>query len=335
MSDEKKDLSRRGFLGAGGAALLSGMVLGALPLEGKESAGAGQLPKQWDETYDVVVVGTGFAGLSAAIEARLAGASVLVIDKMPVHGGNSIINGGDFAAAGNSFQKEAGVQDSPELMLKDMMKAGSYLNHPPLARLVAERSNEALEWCKTYIGAKFTRLNFHGGHSVKRSVQTYNQSGSGLVNPLLDKAKSLGVKVVLRTKMTRLIAGKEGRTVVFKQGMHHFDGKYAMLYVRVRYVDDDFHRAARQQQFVQALEKKLVRPSNITRLPEIGKKFMSGVATDLTTNQILELGFLKWRSTGGKKIVMEGTPGWLGGVSYVFAPPEATKQKIVHQFLTN
>ena len=215
MSDAKKDLSRRGFLGAGGAALLGGMVLGALPLEGKESAGwgPGPLPKKWDETYDVVVVGTGFAGLSAAIEARLAGASVLVIDKMPVHGGNSIINGGDFAAAGNSFQKEAGVQDSPELMLKDMMKAGSYLNHPPLARLVAERSNEALEWCKTYIGAKFTRLNFHGGHSVKRSVQTYNQSGSGLVNPLLDKAKSLGVKVVLRTKMTRLIAGKEGRIV--------------------------------------------------------------------------------------------------------------------------
>ena len=136
-------------------------------------------------------------------------------------------------------------------------------------------------------------------------------------------------------KTITTIAGKEGRTVVFKQGMHHFDGKYAMLYVRVRYVDDDFHRAARQQQFVQALEKKLVRPSNITRLPEIGKKFMSGVATDLTTNQILELGFLKWRSTGGKKIVMEGTPGWLGGVSYVFAPPEATKQKIVHQFLTN
>ena len=130
------------------------------------------------------------------------------------------------------------------------------------------------------------------------------------------------------------IAGHNGRTVVFKQGMHHFDGKYAMLYVRIRYADDDFHRAARQQQFVQALQKKLARPSNITRLPEIGKKFMSGVATDLTTNQILELGYLKWRARGGKKMVMVGTPGWLGGVAYVFAPSDAAKQKLIHQFLT-
>ena len=130
------------------------------------------------------------------------------------------------------------------------------------------------------------------------------------------------------------IAGSSGRTVVFKQGMHHFDGKYAMLYVRIRYADDDFHRATRQQQFVQALQKKIARPSNITKLPEIGKKFMSGVATDLTTNQIIELSYLKWRATGGKKMVMVGTPGYEGGVAYVFPPSDAEKQKLVHQFLT-
>ena len=135
-------------------------------------------------------------------------------------------------------------------------------------------------------------------------------------------------------KTITTIAGANGRTVVFKEGMHHFDGKYAMLYVRIRYADDDFHRAARQQQFVQALQKKIARPSNVTKLPEIGKKFMSGVATDLTTNQIIELGYLKWRATGGKKMVMVGTPGWDGGVAYVFPPSDAEKQKLVHQFLT-
>jgi len=61
---------------------------------------------------------------------------------------------------------------------------------------------------------------------------------------------------------------------------------------------------------------------------------MSGVATDLTTNQILELGYLKWRATGGKKVVMIGTPGWDGGVAYVFPPSDAEKQRMVHQFLT-
>jgi LCP family protein required for cell wall assembly len=135
-------------------------------------------------------------------------------------------------------------------------------------------------------------------------------------------------------KTISTVAGGHGRIVVFKKGMHHFDGKYAMLYVRIRYADDDFHRAARQQQFVQALQKKVVRPSNITKLPEIGKRFMSGVATDLTTNQILELAYLKWRATGGTKAVMVGAPALIGGVSYVLPPPDAEKQKMVHTFLT-
>jgi LCP family protein required for cell wall assembly len=135
-------------------------------------------------------------------------------------------------------------------------------------------------------------------------------------------------------KTISTVAGGRGRIVVFKQGMYHFDGKYAMIYVRIRYADDDFHRAARQQQFVQALQKKIARPSNITKLPAIGRKFMSGVATDLTTNQILELAYLKWRATGGKKAVMVGTPGWDGGVAYVFPPSDAEKRKLVHQFLT-
>jgi len=171
------------------------------------------MPKRWDETTDVVVVGTGFAGLTAAIEARDAGAEVLVLDKMPVHGGNSIINGGDFAAPGNSLQKEAGIEDSPEQMLKDMLKAGASLNHAGLARIVAERANESLEWTKSYVGARYQRLNYHGGLSVKRSVQTISASGAELVNKLLSKATSLGVKVELRTKVVRLVSAADGRIV--------------------------------------------------------------------------------------------------------------------------
>jgi len=112
-------------------------------------------------------------------------------------------------------------------------------------------------------------------------------------------------------------------------------GSTAMLYVRIRYADDDLHRAARQQQFIQALQKKLVSPSNLRKLPQIGSDFMGGVATDLSTNEILALSYLKWRSDGGKKAVMPGTPGWEGGVSYIFPPSEAEKQEIVKEFLTH
>ena len=130
-------------------------------------------------------------------------------------------------------------------------------------------------------------------------------------------------------------AGSTQRVVTFTKGMHHFDGKYAMLYVRIRkaYAGGDYTRAARQQAFVQALQKKLMRPSNITKLPAIGTHFMSGVATDLKTNQILELAYLKWRATGGKKQVMKGEFGWYQGQAVVLPPPDATKQKMIDRFL--
>ena len=132
---------------------------------------------------------------------------------MPVHGGNSIINGGDFCAPDTKLQKENGVQDSPELMLKDMLKAGLYLNHPVLAGIVAYNAKDALEWSESYLGVKYARLNFHGGHSVKRANQTINASGSELVNKELAKARELGVKVQTRTKMVKFLANKEGRIV--------------------------------------------------------------------------------------------------------------------------
>lgn len=213
--DEKKckNESRRSFLKkTGGVAILAGMAAGGVTLPRQALAAHGAMPKKWDETYDVVVIGSGFAGLAAAIEAKNAGASVTVIEKMPVHGGNSIINGGAFSAAGTKMQEEAGIKDSPDLMYKDMLKAGLYLNHPELARMVADQSNGALEWCQG-LGAKFRQVYFHGGHSVKRAHETINASGSEVVSKLFNKTKELGVNVQMRTKLVQFVANNEGRIV--------------------------------------------------------------------------------------------------------------------------
>ena len=53
---------------------------------------------------------------------------------------------------------------------------------------------------------------------------------------------------------------------------------------------------------------------------------MSGVATDLTTNQILELAYLKWRADGGKKQVLKGELGWSDDGQAVVLPPERRRQ---------
>jgi LCP family protein required for cell wall assembly len=186
---------------------------------------------------------------------------------------------------------------------------------------------------------KINSAMFWGGSSL--AVKTIGQFTGIPINHVMvvnfqgfpRLVNAVGGVDMMVPKTVTTTAGSNGRTVVYEKGMHHFDGKNAMLYVRIRYADDDFHRAARQQAFVQALQKKIAKPSNITKLPEIGKRFMSGVATDLTTNQILELGYLKWRASGGKKLVMVGTPGLEGGVAYVFPPDETAREKMIKRFL--
>jgi len=91
---------------------------------------------------------------------------------------------------------------------------------------------------------------------------------------------------------------------------------------------------ARQQSVVQALEKKIAQPGNFTRLPEVGRKFMSGVATDLTTRQIIELAYLKWRTPAGNnvKMVMAGTPTYIYGIDYVISD-KAKNLAMIHTFL--
>ena len=88
----------------------------------------------WDAEYDLIIIGSGFAGLAAALEARKHCSSIIVLEKMRVPGGNSIISGGLVAAAGSELQKQAGIEDSPELMMADMLAAGMNLNQPELVR---------------------------------------------------------------------------------------------------------------------------------------------------------------------------------------------------------
>ena len=171
--------------------------------------------KSWDETYDIVVIGSGFAGLAAAIEARQAGASVIVLEKMRTPGGNSIINGGILAAPGCPQQKAHGIQDSPELLAQDMLKAGLYLNDPAKVKFIADRALENYNWCVNELGVEFhpTAIGQEGGHSVPRYVRTMNGSGSAYVQKELEKLKSLGVEVRLRSYVEHIVRDPKTQVV--------------------------------------------------------------------------------------------------------------------------
>jgi flavocytochrome c len=184
------------------------------------------LPSKWDETVDVVVIGSGFAGLSAAIEAHDAGASVKIIEKMEKPGGNSWINGGQVAAAGSALQKKQGITDSPELMYKDMLAAGLNLNYPQLARIVAEQSNDTVKWTMKRVGAQYKeQINMMGGHSVPRTLQTANGHGSEVVGKEVEALKKDGIEIGFHQLLTQLFRDSTGRVVGIEMRQGYDFGK--------------------------------------------------------------------------------------------------------------
>ena len=199
------NISRRKALGAAGAGAL---LLGAAAAHAKEEQLYGDI--NWTKTCDVLVVGSGYAGLCAAIEAKNAGANVILIEKMTILGGNSLLCGGGIAAPGSDLQKAAGItDDSPDRLYADMLKSGGGLTHTDLARVVADNALSAYEWVRDYIGVKFDRLAFHGGHSVPRSAAYMKGNGAKLVAPLVEKCKSLGIPILSRTRLVELVT-KDG-----------------------------------------------------------------------------------------------------------------------------
>jgi flavocytochrome c len=165
----------------------------------------------WDEQWDVVIIGSGLAGLSAAIEANAAGASVVVLEKMKVTGGNTRISDGGVAAPNNDLQKAQGIEDAPELFYQDMIGAGLGLNHPPLVRVVAAQANEAVVWSRDTLGVKYLdRLDRFGGHSVARCLTTHNHTGADFIRAQSRWLEQKGVEIRTRCRLTRLLTDYRG-----------------------------------------------------------------------------------------------------------------------------
>ena len=161
------------------------------------------------------MIGSGFAGLAAAIEAKKAGADTVVLEKMPTAGGNSIINGGILTATGCPQQLKHGIKDSPELLASDMLAAGLYMNQPEKVKLVAKSALSNYEWTVKELGVEYNleAIGQEGGHSVPRYVFTKNGSGSGIVTKELEKLKKMGVPVRLRCYVERIFRDDSGRVV--------------------------------------------------------------------------------------------------------------------------
>ena len=213
--------SSKGFLDAvKDAAKKAGVTLSKADKKAIKKV-AKDLPK--NSSYDVVVVGAGGAGFSAAIEAKNAGANVVLLEKMPAVGGNSLISGAEMNAAKNWVQPKLGINDdSPELHAEDTYKGGDMKGDMKVINVMTHNALDAALWCRDYLGVRFEddNLFFFGGHSRKRALIPVGHTGTEFITKFQAKADELGIPVITNMKMTDLILDKDGRVSGVKATMN-------------------------------------------------------------------------------------------------------------------
>ena len=178
----------------------------------------------WDEVADVVIVGFGAAGAAGAIEAANHGASVIILEKMPIAGGTTIMSGGTIYASETSIQREADIKDSAQEMFKLLMAAGKGLNRPELAELVSKLSGETVEWLirlgvnlwpGAYLGNAFGCELYPEYARITPPVprvHVVKGMGETLFRTLEMAVRERGIDVLQETPVTELITG--GREII-------------------------------------------------------------------------------------------------------------------------
>jgi succinate dehydrogenase/fumarate reductase flavoprotein subunit len=191
----------------------------------------------WDREADIVVIGSGAAGLPAAIVAREAGASVIVVEAESHVGGHAITSGGNLPlGGGTSYQKKYGIDDSPDLFFQDLtdwtvVETNGFppyrYNDREIIRAFADNSVAAFEFLLAH-GVKVidrppNKIGHEIGVSVLRTMQISVEdwpmvhtggpadpdddeirAGAGLIRPLEAAALEAGVEILLEHRMTAI-----------------------------------------------------------------------------------------------------------------------------------
>ncbi|MCL1063762.1 flavocytochrome c [Shewanella benthica] len=164
------------------------------------------------DTVNVVVVGSGGAGFSASVSAHDNGASVILIEKEPVIGGNAKLAAGGMNAAWTDQQKAKGIEDSLELMTKDTMKGGRDLNDPALVDVLVSHSKASVDWM-TGMGADLSDVGRMGGASVNRTHRPSGGAGVGahVIQVLYDNAVKRDIDMRMNTRGVEILKDDSGK----------------------------------------------------------------------------------------------------------------------------
>lgn len=194
-------------------ALFGGSIMLFPALDAQSKMLESDVPK-WDEEFDAIVVGSGYAGTAAMLSMMNKGLkNVLMIDKMQYMGGNSSISGGSYAMSRTSIQKEHGIQDDPEQHIKDTLKSGHNLNNPDMVRIMAYEGLDAFNWLVEN-GVKWKLFSRSGGHSAPRNHSV--GVGSFITMPLQEQIVKQGGQQRTRVIMDELVYDEKGHVIGMK-----------------------------------------------------------------------------------------------------------------------
>jgi succinate dehydrogenase/fumarate reductase flavoprotein subunit len=225
--EPKRDLSRRDLITTTATGEAAGDSFGP----GTLGSAYGKIPSSWDLEADVVVIGSGAAGLPAAVKAADGGASVLVVETNYDIGGHAIISGGNVPlGGGTSAQKKYGIEDAPDVVFRDLtdwtiVQPNGWpdyrYNDREVMRAFADHCAPTFEFLlENGVEFKDVAPDNHGGHNLGNSAPRENHAfwtkgaglespnarpGTGVIRPLENSARAKGVKFLLNYKMTGLV----------------------------------------------------------------------------------------------------------------------------------
>ncbi|HJF66374.1 MAG TPA: FAD-dependent oxidoreductase [Slackia equolifaciens] len=225
----KKEIGRRSFLK--GAAATMGAVAamnlagcGTSPSSANETQTEGQAPTDATagiepvDTYDcdIVVCGTGIAGMSAIVQAAQNGANVIAVEAADIPGGNGNLIGGCFAHD-SSLQKEMGIDFEFPPIIANEMAATAYRVDGELWKDLYDNSGKNLDWLIEN-GVKFSgQVDDYGTGGIKSMHYFEGRGGEGYIKPMVAKAEELGVQFLYSTKAEHAVTTDGKITGVYAQ----------------------------------------------------------------------------------------------------------------------
>ncbi len=157
---------------------------------------------------DVLIVGAGIAGLSAALEIARGGGDVLVVDMSSVYGGHAVSAHGGLAIIGSPVQAATGVEDSPGLAYTDFTNWGEDADEEWVRYYVDNSNTEIHDWV-VELGVEFEDLWHLAGNSVPR-FHNVKGRGLGLVTPIYLSALKNRVRFQWNTRVEEIVV-EDGR----------------------------------------------------------------------------------------------------------------------------